>query len=81
MPHKQNPVAAETLVSLARFNAVQMGGLHQAMVHEQERSGAAWMLEWLILPQIVASAGGALNIASILIDKIVRIGNKHPSDI
>jgi len=74
MPHKQNPVGAEILVSLARFNAAQMGGLHQAMVHEQERSGAAWMVEWMILPQIVASTGGALNIASALIDKIVRIG-------
>src|SRR5690606_17758310 len=28
MAHKQNPVAAETLVSLARFNAVQLSGLH-----------------------------------------------------
>lgn len=76
MPHKQNPVAAEILISLARFNAAQMGGLHQAMVHEQERSGAAWMIEWMILPQIVASTGSALNIASALIDKIVRIGSQ-----
>jgi len=80
MPHKQNPVSAEILVSLARFNAAQMGGLHQAMVHEQERSGAAWMIEWMILPQIVASTGSALKIASILIDKVVRIGNEQFSD-
>ncbi len=50
MPHKQNPVAAEALVSLARFNAVQLSGIHQSLVHEQERSGAAWTLEWLLLP-------------------------------
>ncbi|MFV0798974.1 3-carboxy-cis,cis-muconate cycloisomerase [Brucella sp. MAB-22] len=80
MPHKQNPVSAEILVSLARFNAAQMGGLYQAMVHEQERSGAAWMIEWMILPQIVASTGSALKIASILIDKVVRIGNEQFSD-
>jgi 3-carboxy-cis,cis-muconate cycloisomerase len=29
MAHKQNPVKAEVLVTLARFNAVQVGGLHQ----------------------------------------------------
>jgi len=74
MPHKQNPVGAEVLVSLARFNAVQVSGLHQSMVHEQERSGAAWMLEWMILPQIVTATGSALNLASALVDKIVRIG-------
>ena len=53
MPHKQNPVDAEVLVTLARFNAAQLSGMHQALVHEQERSGAAWTLEWLILPQMV----------------------------
>lgn len=74
MPHKQNPVGAEVLVTLARFNAVQVSGLHQSMVHEQERSGAAWMLEWMILPQIAAATGSALNLASSLVDKIVRIG-------
>ena len=31
-------------MALARYNAVQAGGLQQAMVHEQERSGAAWTL-------------------------------------
>ncbi|RCS22067.1 3-carboxy-cis,cis-muconate cycloisomerase [Phyllobacterium salinisoli] len=74
MSHKQNPVTAEVLVSLARFNAVQISGLHQAMVHEQERSGAAWMLEWMILPQMAATSGGALNLALALTDNIVRIG-------
>jgi len=80
MPYKQNPVSEEVLVSLARFNAAQMGGLHQAMVHEQERSGSAWMIEWMILPQIVASTGSALKIASTLIDKVVRIGSEQSSN-
>lgn len=74
MPHKQNPVGAEVLVSLARYNAVQISGLHQSMVHEQERSGAAWLLEWMILPQIVATTTAALNSASALVRKIVSIG-------
>jgi 3-carboxy-cis,cis-muconate cycloisomerase len=32
------------------------------------------MLEWMILPQIVTATGSALNLASALVDKIVRIG-------
>ncbi|MGO7388986.1 3-carboxy-cis,cis-muconate cycloisomerase, partial [Rhizobium ruizarguesonis] len=42
MAHKQNPVSAEVLISLARFNATLLSGVHQSLVHEQERSGAAW---------------------------------------
>ena len=57
MPHKANPVGAEVLVALARFNAAQVGGLQQAMVHEQERSGAAWTLEWLLLPPMLVATG------------------------
>lgn len=74
MPHKQNPVRAELLVTLARFNAVQVSGLHQALVHEQERSGAAWTLEWMILPQMLNATGVALKHAGGLLSGIKRIG-------
>lgn len=74
MPHKQNPVAAEVLVTLARFNAAQLGGLVQAAVHEQERSGAAWTLEWLILPQMVVACGSALRLAGELVSSVRRLG-------
>jgi len=74
MPHKQNPVAAETLVTLARFNATQVAGMHHALVHEQERSGAAWTLEWLILPQMVCAAASSLRLAVELGGNIRRLG-------
>ncbi|MCA0995082.1 3-carboxy-cis,cis-muconate cycloisomerase [Alloyangia pacifica] len=74
MPHKQNPVSAELLVTLARFNAVQLSGMHQAMIHEQERSGAAWALEWMILPQMAQATASALATATSLVSKIDRIG-------
>lgn len=74
MPHKQNPVAAEALVSVARFNAVQLSGIHQSMVHEQERSGAAWTLEWMILPQMAIACGASLRLASTLVGQIKRLG-------
>jgi 3-carboxy-cis,cis-muconate cycloisomerase len=70
MAHKSNPVAAELLVALARFNAGLAGTLQQAMVHEYERSGAAWTLEWLTLPQIFTTTGASLRHALALCDQI-----------
>jgi 3-carboxy-cis,cis-muconate cycloisomerase len=66
MPHKSNPVRAEILVTLARFNAALLGAQHQALVHENERSGAAWTLEWLVLPQMLAATAAALRHAAAL---------------
>ncbi len=74
MPHKQNPVQAEMLVSFARYNAVQLGGMHQALVHEQERSGAAWTLEWMILPAMVAVTSRALTSADNLLNNVEQTG-------
>jgi len=70
MPHKVNPVGAEVLVTLARFNATLVSGMHQALVHENERSGAAWMLEWMILPQMTVATAAALETARTLVENI-----------
>ena len=64
MPHKNNPVTAEVLVTLARFNAGMLGTLHQALLHENERSGAAWTLEWMVLPQMAVATGASLRHAA-----------------
>ncbi|OWV70446.1 3-carboxy-cis,cis-muconate cycloisomerase [Rhizobium sp. R634] len=74
MAHKQNPVSAEVLVSLARFNATALSGIHQSLVHEQERSGAAWTLEWLLLPQMAMATGASLRLAKELTTNIKRLG-------
>ncbi|EJB01673.1 3-carboxy-cis,cis-muconate cycloisomerase [Rhizobium leguminosarum bv. trifolii WSM597] len=74
MAHKQNPVAAETLVSLARFNATALSGIHHSLVHEQERSGAAWTLEWLLLPQMTMATAAGLRLAGELTGNIKRLG-------
>ena len=70
MPHKNNPVGAEILVTLARFNATVVSGMHQALVHENERSGAAWSLEWMLLPQMAMAAGAATRTAEALIGQL-----------
>lgn len=74
MPHKANPVGAEILVALARFTAAELGGLQQAMVHEQERSGAAWTLEWLVLPPMLIATAAALATGLRVVGSVESIG-------
>ena len=76
MPHKVNPVGAETLVALARFNATLVSGMHQSMVHENERSGAGWALEWLILPQMTVAAAASLRCADALLRGLSFVGGR-----
>jgi len=70
MAHKANPVRAEVLVAIARANAGLCGTMQQAMVHEYERSGAAWTLEWLTLPQMLINTGASLRLGIELLDQI-----------
>ncbi len=76
MQHKRNPVKAEALVTLARLNATLVSGLHHALVHEQERSGAAWTLEWLLLPQLIVAAGAATRLGDELFQSIAGMGHR-----
>lgn len=70
MPHKANPVAAELLVTLARYTSGLAGILTTALVHENERSGAAWTLEWLTLPPLLSAAGAGLSHALNLVRRM-----------
>ena len=74
MAHKMNPVRAEILVAQARHVAGQQAILGQALVHEQERSGAAWALEWMALPPMLGATGAALANAAHLLDQITDLG-------
>jgi 3-carboxy-cis,cis-muconate cycloisomerase len=73
MPHKVNPVGAEVLVTLARFNATHVSGMHQALVHENERSGTAWTLEWMLLPQMAAATAASLKTATDIVGNIAFV--------
>jgi len=74
MPHKSNPIGTEVLVALARHNAGLVGSMHQALLAEQERSGAAWTLEWLTLPEMVLTTAASLRIALTTLQNITRLG-------
>jgi 3-carboxy-cis,cis-muconate cycloisomerase len=49
-----------------------------ALVHEQERSGAVWALEWMILPQMTEATARALAAALALCASVTRIGGQAP---
>ena len=63
MPHKNNPVVAETLVSLFHLSSAMDGLMTRAMPHRQQRDGVAWALEWHALPQICMATARALTLA------------------
>ncbi|MFY0692480.1 MAG: adenylosuccinate lyase family protein [Paracoccaceae bacterium] len=63
MPQKQNPVQPSALVALARMSVGLNSVLQGAGLHRQQRDGAAWMTEWLSLPQLCMAAGQASRIA------------------
>lgn len=75
MPHKQNPIKAEALISLGRYVAGLQSTLAQSMIHEQERSGSAWALEWITLPAMAEATGGALRVTNELLGSITRLGD------
>ena len=81
MPQKCNPVSAELLVTLARHNAGQIGQMHQAMLHEHERSGSGWTLEWLVLPTLLMATAVALHHSSDALAHIIVNTEKMQSNL
>ncbi len=75
MAHKQNPILAELLVTLARYAATQAGGIAHSLVHEQERSGIAWALEMMLLAPLVVTAGRSLTATAELVGRIEAMGD------
>ena len=74
MTHKVNPVDAELLATLAAHAAAAQGSLAHAALHASERSGLAWTLEWLALPQLLRATGGALRTGARVLDNVREMG-------
>ncbi len=70
LPHKQNPVQAETILGLFDLAAALDAAMTRALLHRQQRDGAAWLLEWHALPQICAATGRAMQLAIALLTRI-----------
>jgi len=67
LPQKANPIRSEAILSLTRHCLGLSGQMQQTALHQHERDGVAWQLEWLTLPQMIVSTGAALRHALALI--------------
>jgi 3-carboxy-cis,cis-muconate cycloisomerase len=70
LPQKSNPVRSEAVLSLTRHAAGLAGQLQHAAFHQHERDGAAWQLEWLLLPQMAVATGAALVQSIALVESL-----------
>ena len=74
MPHKSNPVEPELLVTFGHYVPLLAAGMHQALMHEQERSGSMWTLEWMVFPQICTLTSKSLKVMKGFLQSIIIIG-------
>lgn len=74
MAHKNNPIKAEALVTLARYAAMLSTGLHGSALHEAFRSGRSWALEFLTLPNLCLTTAASVRIAADVITSIDALG-------
>lgn len=70
MPQKQNPVGPSAMVALSRHVVGLAPLLTGAGQHRQQRDGAAWFTEWLVLPQLCQSLSRLLGLATQMADQI-----------
>jgi adenylosuccinate lyase len=62
MPHKRNPEISEHLGTLARVIRHNAALLGESMVHDHERDGRSWKVEWEAVPEISAAACRLLSL-------------------
>ena len=70
MPQKSNPVLPSLLVALASQTTALNAAMQGAVVHRQQRDGAAWFVEWMNLGQITMASARALSAAETLANGI-----------
>jgi 3-carboxy-cis,cis-muconate cycloisomerase len=70
MPQKSNPVQCEAIVGMAGTVSALSSAVYRAMEAGHERSAGEWQIEWHLIPQVAALAGGCLLLASEVLDRL-----------
>ncbi|MEM9855572.1 MAG: lyase family protein, partial [Pseudomonadota bacterium] len=73
MPHKSNPVLTEALRSAHPLAVGLMASLQAASLHAEERDGAAWAVEWAVMPQLFELAAASLDKAATLASDVTPV--------
>ncbi len=68
MPHKRNPETAEHLGALSRVVRANAGLLAESLVHDHERDGRSWKVEWHAVPELTMAAGKAHALLAALLE-------------
>jgi adenylosuccinate lyase len=66
MPHKRNPEISEHLGTLARVIRHNAALMLESLVHDHERDGRSWKVEWAILAETCLAAGKLLALLGAL---------------
>ncbi len=81
MPQKSNPVGPSVLAAIARQVAGLDGVVQSALPHRRERDGAAWISEWLSLPQAVILTARSLSVAGETLERLTPDGDAMASHV
>jgi adenylosuccinate lyase len=71
MPHKQNPEVSEQMGTLARIVRNSAELLSESLVHDHERDGRSWKVEWEAIPRLCMSAAKMLDIMRLMTEGVV----------
>ena len=71
MPHKRNPEIAEHLGTLARVIRHNAALVAESQVHDHERDGRAWKVEWAVLAETCMAACKLLALTNMLTANLV----------
>jgi 3-carboxy-cis,cis-muconate cycloisomerase len=55
--------------------------MSQALLHRQQRDGAAWMLEWHALPQICMACGRALQLSISMVTQLQPLAERMRANL
>lgn len=67
MPHKRNPEIAEHLGTLSRLIRHHAAALSESLVHDHERDGRSWKVEWAAIPPACVMMGSLLRLANVMV--------------
>ena len=70
MPHKRNPERSEHLGTLARVVRHDSALVTESLVHEGERDGRSWKVEWQAIPGATLAAAKAVRLLGELVDTL-----------
>lgn len=62
MPHKRNPEISEHLGTLARVIRHDAALILESQVHDHERDGRSWKVEWVVLAEACMATGKLLTL-------------------